>query len=415
MILNIHGKRYNLEKFNHPGGQEILELCNNEPDCTALFESYHAFCDINKIRRIMKKYEIVSTNNTRKQMFNFKYNGFYNTCKNEVIKKFGYNRLNSKSDVNWCVTVTISLLLFFSFQYLYLFHFTNPFLRLFSSFFSGITIISLGYNILHDGSHHAISKYTFINQILSRIIQSLLLWNHKLWLYHHCIRHHQYTGNYELDPDMRNSRPFFRKSDKIKPRNNEFTKSNIGLKLLLFNILFPGTTLGQSLSYHLIWVRKKNLWKMDLPNKYFDKWTFFQYLISFCFCIFEIYYGNVYFLVYIIGTNIGFFIGSAPDHDMYNTHLQISNYDKKMDWGELQVRNSANFMSNYPLFTKFYGGINYQIEHHLFPTLNNHKLKKISPIVKDCCMKFNIPYHSIDNPIEIYSEIVKTYQNIHDL
>ena len=51
MILNIHGKRYNLEKFNHPGGQEILELCNNEPDCTALFESYHAFCDINKIRK----------------------------------------------------------------------------------------------------------------------------------------------------------------------------------------------------------------------------------------------------------------------------------------------------------------------------------------------------------------------------
>ena len=35
----IHGKIYNLDGFKHPGGNQILELCKNEPDCTALFES----------------------------------------------------------------------------------------------------------------------------------------------------------------------------------------------------------------------------------------------------------------------------------------------------------------------------------------------------------------------------------------
>ena len=411
MIVNIHGKQYNLEKFNHPGGREILELCNNEPDCTALFESYHAFCDMNKISGLMKKYEIESDKNI-KTMFNFEYNGFYNTCKREVLKRFAYDRITSKSDRKWLITVISSLFLFFYFQWLYLFYFTNPVFKLFSSFFSGITIISLGYNILHDGSHYAISERPFINQISSRIIQSLLLLNHKLWSYHHCIRHHQYTGNYKLDPDMFNSQPFIRKSNKIKPRSIEFSKSNISLKFILFNIFFPGTMVGQSALYHLKWVRTKRLWKMDLPKMYFDKWTIFQYLISICFCIIEIYYGKGYFLMHIIGTNFGYFIGSAPDHDMYFTHLQISNYDGKMDWGEMQVRHSANFMNNYSLFTKFYGGINYQIEHHLFPTLCNSKLKIISPTVIECCKKFNIPYHSVDKPIEIFKEIVKTYQNV---
>jgi len=415
-MWNIHGKTYNLKSFlnKHPGGQQILELCNNESDCTALFESYHAFCDMNKIKSIMKKYEIPTDINAIEPMFNIKYDGFYNTCKREVIKTFGYDRENSKSDISWWKTVISSSLSFFFFQWLYLFYLTNPFLILLFSFFSGITIISLGYNVLHDGSHYAISERPFINQISSRIIQSLLLSNHKLWSYHHCIRHHQYTGNYELDPDMRNSSPFFRKSDKIKPKSNEFNKTNIAWKLFLFNIFFPGTMFGQALAYHLVWINKKRLWGMNLPNMYFDKWTFFQYMITFCFCIFEIYYGKGYFIMHIIGTNVGFFIGSAPDHDMFLTHLQISNYDKKMDWGELQVRNSGNFMNNYSFFTKFYGGINYQIEHHLFPTLSNHKLKIISPVVKKCCKKFNIPYCTVNSPIKVFREIVKTYQDIHN-
>ena len=74
MIVNIKGKKYNLTGFQHPGGNEILELCFLEPDCTALFESYHAFCDMDKINSLMKKYEIVGS--SYDQMFSFEPNGF---------------------------------------------------------------------------------------------------------------------------------------------------------------------------------------------------------------------------------------------------------------------------------------------------------------------------------------------------
>ena len=39
-----------------------------------------------------------------------------------------------------------------------------------------------------------------------------------------------------------------------------------------------------------------------------------------------------------------------------------------------------------------YGGINYQIEHHLFPTICHVHFEEIKPIVKDTCKEFNIPY-----------------------
>ena len=82
---------------------------------------------------------------------------------------------------------------------------------------------------------------------------------------------------------------------------------------------------------------------------------------------------------------------------------------KNVDWGELQVRSSGNFCNSYSLYTRFMGGINYQIEHHLFPTLSNHKLEGISNIVKQTCEEYNIPYNSIDNPKDVFKNVIKTY------
>ena len=48
--IRIHDKYYDLRDFNHPGGKGILESCKNEPDCSGLFESYHALSDMKKIK-----------------------------------------------------------------------------------------------------------------------------------------------------------------------------------------------------------------------------------------------------------------------------------------------------------------------------------------------------------------------------
>ena len=406
--ISIHGKYYDLTNFNHPGGREILELCKNEPDCSALFESYHAFSDMNKIKTIMKKYEVGSSD--KPSLFSFKENGFYNTLKQRVNTYFG--KQSKKWSFNYLGTVLSSIGLFGLSQYL-TFTSDSTIIKALSSFTSGCSMVFLGYNVLHDASHYAISNYPKLNNIFSSIIQSTIFLNHTLWGYHHVIRHHQYTGMIEYDPDLYNQKPWFRKSSKSKKYTQQFTDKYISLKLIVFSISFPGTGFGQSLSY-LLWYKRKYLWKMKLPDIFGKTQDYVQYSFSLFYILFYIAYAGLpYLYCYIVGLNLLYWIGSAPDHDMYDTHKQIEKHDKLIDWGEMQVRHSGNFMESYPLFTRYMGGINYQIEHHLFPSLSNHKLKEISPIVKKTCKEFNIPYHTVDSPIEVFNQVINTYKEVH--
>jgi fatty acid desaturase len=420
MILKIHGLQYNLADFQHPGGNEILELCKDEPDCTALFESYHAFCDMDKINRLMKKYEMPDSK--YEQIFSFEPNGFYNVLKRRVIsyleqKKSDKKKLTRgevKANRNWLLLVMGQIALFIYAQRELLFG-TFWLSRIFFGLVSGVTIVGIGFNVLHDASHYAISINPKMNQLCSSVIQSLMFLNHILWSFHHVIRHHQYTGMIEYDPDMRHSMPFLRKSSKFPLKSATFRNPYLITKMLLFNIVFPGSAVGQALSYHIQWNRKGMMWKMKLPELYSFANSIGQYTLSALFLGTMIRYAGIYTIFHLIATNLTYFIGLSPDHDLFPTHLETEKFcksndkSKKMDWGEQQVRASADFCRNSWFITRFMGGINYQIEHHLFPSLNNVFLEEISPIVQKTCTEFQIAYNFVDNPRDVFDQLSKTY------
>ena len=58
------------------------------------------------------------------------------------------------------------------------------------------------------------------------------------------------------------------------------------------------------------------------------------------------------------------------------------------------MRNAANFSNDvwHNLFHHMFGGLNYHIEHHLFPTVSHTHLPKITPVLKKTCAEFGIPY-----------------------
>jgi len=62
------------------------------------------------------------------------------------------------------------------------------------------------------------------------------------------------------------------------------------------------------------------------------------------------------------------------------------------DWARLQVMTATNFAVGSKFWTAFSGGLNYQIEHHLFPYLCHVYLPLISPIVQQTCKEFGVPY-----------------------
>ena len=196
----------------------------------ALFE-LHTFSDFKKINSIMEKYR-VKDNKEYPQLFEFNKKGFYYICRERVKNVV---KGNVKAGIDWFKTTLFSIFLFLFCQYQMIFG-INVFFKILCSLISGISLTFLGYNLLHDGSHCAISKNPKINILCSKILQCLQLWNHTLWTYHHCIRHHQYTGMINYDPDLINSNPFLRKSKLLKPKWLEFTKKNLKYKFLFLHI-----------------------------------------------------------------------------------------------------------------------------------------------------------------------------------
>lgn len=65
---------------------------------------------------------------------------------------------------------------------------------------------------------------------------------------------------------------------------------------------------------------------------------------------------------------------------------------KAKDFYELQIFTSRNVQST-PFLDWFTGGLNYQIEHHLFPTLPRHNFHLVAPLVQEVCARHHVHYH----------------------
>ncbi|CDS09066.1 hypothetical protein LRAMOSA10426 [Lichtheimia ramosa] len=65
---------------------------------------------------------------------------------------------------------------------------------------------------------------------------------------------------------------------------------------------------------------------------------------------------------------------------------------ENMEFYEIQVITGRD-VSMGPLGDWFMGGLNYQIEHHVFPSMPRHSLSKVKPMVKSLCKKYDISYH----------------------
>ena len=79
-------------------------------------------------------------------------------------------------------------------------------------------------------------------------------------------------------------------------------------------------------------------------------------------------------------------------------------YDDNPDWPTLQTRASTNVSGT--LFTSWWSGhLNYQIEHHLFPTMPRHSFSKIAPFAREFCEKHHLPY-TMKNTYRAFADIV---------
>lgn len=403
-LWKIHGRQYDLTPFlrSHPGGTQVLISVRGEDDLTAIFESNHAFADRARIERIMSKFYVGDCEPTT---FAAPDGGFYNTVRARVRAALPHGgRVATRW---WCVKTALltaawalsACLAFFGAAPFHLLgggsgHDAAPALslgaRCVAALVAGHLFISVGFVVMHDASHSAISATPHWNTNLSWLWNAIACWDHRLWHKHHVFRHHSFTGDLTRDPDAIHLTPFLRKHAADRKRPLPLSRRLPWAMTVLFVNLLPGMFLGQAISYARWWQRGR-LWRMQALRGADVDWAA---------CVIRTMMVLLYLrhpliaITYLLSKNCTYAVCILPDHDTEETRVAAETLST--DWGEEQVRNSANFATSNPLVGALYGGINFQIEHHLFPTLCHVHYTTIQPIVRKTCHEFGIPY--VDHP-----------------
>jgi fatty acid desaturase len=111
----------------------------------------------------------------------------------------------------------------------------------------------------------------------------------------------------------------------------------------------------------------------------------------------------VYFL--LAQTLCGLFL--ALVFGLGHNGMAVYNADERPDFWKLQVTTTRNVTSN--LFVDWFcGGLQYQVDHHLFPSLPRHNLGKAHQLVRSFCKEQGVTYHEagmLDGNIEVLQHL----------
>lgn len=356
IISKIHGKSYDLTNFKHPGGSIPLYLINGK-DGTCLFESYHPVSNRKLLRKILDKYEIPEDKNNKineQNIYNFhdfEKDNFVNELRMEV-----YDYFKNISKKNNCSLIEatkmnnfrkIEIFILFIFMiFSYKMYIMNTYI--------GKLLFPFSIYLFQINTYHDISHFAFLNNKIIEIFLSPFFYfpdNPLKWLNDHVNIHHSY--------------PNIRRFDRKLFKNIECSKVNI-------------------------------------PNNYnyYFKFTYYFFnvlFVYFIFCINGIISSILNFIFFNFVIILLFFIFERVNHK----HIHNIKYNK--NFYIQQIISSTNVKSNRIIYL-LSGGLNYQIEHHLFPSVNSCHLKNISKIVSKLSKKYNIKYNE-------FSDIFTAFKN----
>ncbi|QGW28472.1 fatty acid desaturase family protein [Phnomibacter ginsenosidimutans] len=259
----------------------------------------------------------------------------------------------------------------------------------------GLLIATIGFNIMHDGGHGSFSKYAFVNKLAALTLNilggSAFMWNQK-----HNVIHHAYTNVHDVDDDL--DAGIFLRLSKHQPKLGihkvqHFYFWFLYCLLYLFWIFY--SDFGKYFSRQ---IGSLPLKKMSLKD-HLSFWIG-KLLFAAVFMIIPIYVHG--FLSWMIGflvmTMLSGFVLSIVfqlAHTVQDTAFPLANeVTGKMDdeWAVHQLKTTANFATRSRVISWLVGGLNFQVEHHLFPRISHIHYPAINKIVKEACAEFNVTY-----------------------
>lgn len=335
-------------------------------------------------------------NNVISPRFPTPVSGFQNELRKRVDAYFKTLARASFGNAQLYIKTALIVLYFVSVYVALIFFNWSAVVSMLLSLALGAGVALIGFNIMHDGAHGSFSPSKTINDIAASSLDFLGA-SSFMWRTKHNVIHHTYTNINEFDDDI-NVRPLLRLAPDQK-----------WLPIHRFQYLYAIPLYGL---LHIVWIVYKDFLKyytgkigsiafkqMSLQ----DELTFWGSKVSFLlfFVALPLYMKG------LVAYLIGFTLFSLSTGIIISTVFQLAHVvdtvafplpdetQHKMgdEWAVHQVKTTANFATDSALVGWLVGGLNFQIEHHLFPKISHVHYPAISPIVKQVCAEYGVPYH----------------------
>lgn len=330
-----------------------------------------------------------------KTTFNNASSPFFRALKEKVNNYFTENQLpkTGGSRLFWKgVFIALSAVVI----YVVLVFFTpSPLIAILLCILFGVNLAVIGFNIMHEGGHGSFSKHRWMNNV-SAYSLNLLGGIIYFWKQKHNIDHHTYTNIDGLDHDI--DIKFMRVSQE-QPRYWYHRFQHV-YWILLYGVSYVAWILYQDFEKYFSGRMGASSSKKTMSAK--------EHVI---FWLTKITYVGVYLVLPVIfagwvPTLIGYLVVSLACGFTLSVVFQLAHVVEgtqfpepdastnkiEKEWAVHQINTTANFATKSKIVSWFLGGLNFQVEHHLFPGISHIHYPQINKLVKETCKEFNLVY-----------------------
>lgn len=342
----------------------------------------------------------------RKVTFDAKGASFFNSVKEKVDRYFSEQQLDPTGSRKLYVKSSILVVSALSLYCLLVFLSLPTWVAVAACALLGLNLAAIGFNIMHEGGHQSFSKYSWLNS-LSAYFLNVLGGNTYYWKIKHNINHHTYTNIDGVDSDI-DVKPFMRLHEE-QPRHAIHRFQHI-YWVVLYGISYIAWVFHDDFIKYFTQRVSPSTPKKSLNAK--------EHTI---FWLTKVFYIGVYIVIPILMVGwlkaiVGFLIVTIVcglfisivfqlAHTVEGTEFSMPDKtSNKVDeeWAVHQVQVTSNFATRSKLLFWLLGGLNFQIEHHLFPRVSHIHYPQISRFVRETCREYNIIYREYPTMIKAF-------------
>jgi fatty acid desaturase len=273
-------------------------------------------------------------------------------------------------------------------------------LQLLDAVFLAFVFGQLGF-LGHDVGHRQVFNATGKNDLVGFFLGDVLIGMCFTWWVGKHNQHHSHPNEMDMDPDIAIPIICFSEADALSRRHVERFITKYQAFFFVPLLLLVGIDMQRTSIAFLI----KEKFKNRLPE---IALMVLHYVLFFglVFSRLNLWQGIIFILInqMLFGLYLG--LTFAPNHKGMPMLEQAS----QLDFLRRQVITARNVHAH-PWNDFWYGGLNYQIEHHLFPSMPRHNLKKAQRIVKAFCQEHEVSYYETSST-RSYKEILSFLHSI---